>query len=130
MNTSGLGTLRVVGALIEASGLNMVTRRPMTSGSWPGAWEFPGGKREAGETFEACLVRELLEELGIEVALGQLFEEITHEYPERTVELKFFLCRLAKRQPQAIGCASFEWATREGLAKRKFTPAAESLLGR
>ena len=95
-----------------------------------GLWEFPGGKREPGETFEGCLVRELREELGVEVALGQAFEEITHDYPEKTVHLKFFLCRLAKGEPRAIGCAAYEWATREGLAKRDFPSADERLLER
>jgi mutator protein MutT len=95
-----------------------------------GLWEFPGGKREPGESFEECLIRELREELGIEVALGQAFEEITHDYPEKTVHLKFFLCRLAKGEPRAIGCAAYEWATRESLAKRDFPPADDCLLGR
>jgi len=95
-----------------------------------GLWEFPGGKREPGETFEDCLVRELREELGIEVALGQAFDEITHDYPGKTVHLKFFLCRLAKGEPRAIGCAAYEWATRERLSKRDFPPADERLLVR
>ena len=95
-----------------------------------GLWEFPGGKCEPGESFEACLVRELHEELAIEVALGQLFEEITHDYPEKTVNLKFFLCRLGKGEPQAIGCAAFQWATRESLARHKFPPADKRLLAR
>jgi mutator protein MutT len=95
-----------------------------------GLWEFPGGKREPGETFEGCLVRELREELGIEVAFGQAFEEITHDYPGKTVHLKFFLCRLAKGEPRTIGCAAYEWATRESLLKRDFTPADERLLDR
>ena len=95
-----------------------------------GLWEFPGGKREPGETFEDCLVRELREKLDIEIALGQVFEEITHDYPGKTVHLKFFLCRLAKAEPRAIGCASYEWATRESLAKRDFPPADERLLER
>ena len=93
-----------------------------------GLWEFPGGKREPGETFEDCLVRELREELGIEVSLGRAFAEITHDYPGKTVHLKFFLCRLAKGEPRTIGCAAYEWATKERLAKRDFPSADERLL--
>ena len=95
-----------------------------------GLWEFPGGKREPGETFEDCLVRELREELGIEVSLGRAFEEITHDYSGKTVQLKFFLCRLAKGEPRTIGCAAYEWATKERLAKRDFPSADERLLER
>ena len=75
-------------------------------------------------------MRELHEELAIEVALGQLFEQITHDYPEKTVNLKFFLCRLGKGEPQAIGCAAFEWVTMESLARHKFPPADKRLLAR
>ena len=101
----------------------LITQRPEGS-HLAGLWEFPGGKREPGESFEECLIRELREELGIEVALGQAI------YPEKTVHLKFFLCRLAKGEPRAIGCAAYEWATRESLAKRDFPPADDCLLGR
>ena len=107
----------------------LITQRP-AGAHLAGLWEFPGGKREPGESFEDCLARELREELGIEVALGQAFEEITHDYPERTVHLKFFLCRLAKGEPRAIGCAAFEWTTRESLTKRNFPPADKRLLRR
>lgn len=107
----------------------LITQRP-SGVHLAGLWEFPGGKLEQGETFEKCLARELREELAIEVALGQLFEEITHEYPERTVRLRFFLCRLAKGRPRAIGCAAFEWATRDRLAKRDFPSADKRLLRR
>jgi len=107
----------------------LITQRPVGT-HLAGLWEFPGGKLEQGETFEKCLARELREELAIEVALGQLFEEITHEYPERTVHLKFFLCRLAKGRPRAIGCAAFEWATRDCLAPRDFPSADKRLLRR
>ena len=95
-----------------------------------GLWEFPGGKCEPGESFESCLVRELNEELAIEVTLGPLFEEITHDYPEKTLNLKFFLCRLTKGEPQAIGCAAFQWATRQSLVRRNFPPADKRLLAR
>jgi len=107
----------------------LITQRPEGS-HLAGLWEFPGGKRESGESFEECLVREIHEELAIEIELGQLFEEIIHDYPEKTVRLKFFLCRLAKGEPKAIGCAAYEWAALESLAKREFPPADGRLLRR
>ena len=92
-----------------------------------GLWEFPGGKREADETFEECLVREIREELGIEISVGKLFEEITHAYQEKTVYLKFFVCRLLHGEPQPLGCAAFKWVGKSELADYKF-PAADAQL--
>jgi 8-oxo-dGTP diphosphatase len=92
-----------------------------------GLWEFPGGKREADETFEQCLVREIREELGIEISVGELFEEIFHDYPEKSVRLKFFICRLLHGEPQPLGCAAFKWIGKSELADYKF-PAADAQL--
>jgi 8-oxo-dGTP diphosphatase len=87
-------------------------------------WEFPGGKREAGETFEQCLHRELAEELGIEAQVGKLVESLTHDYSERTVHLKFFLCRWLRHEPRLIDCLNLAWITREELGQFHF-PAAD-----
>lgn len=95
-----------------------------------GLWEFPGGKREANETIERCLHRELKEELGIEVALGQALESVTHKYSVMTVQITFFLARLANGEPRAIECAGLEWVTRENLAKFQFPPADQRLISR
>ena len=95
-----------------------------------GLWEFPGGKREPGETFEECLARELREELGVEVSVGELFETLTHDYGDRCVHLKFFLCRLARGEPQMLGCAAVKWITRDGLDAHDFPAADAQLLER
>ena len=93
-----------------------------------GMWEFPGGKREPSETFDECLRRELKEELGIDVQVHQLVEEIVHEYPERKVLLRFYRCTLEKGEPAALGCADWRWITREELSKFEFPPADARLL--
>ncbi len=90
-------------------------------------WEFPGGKREPGETFVQCLIRELREELGVEVDVGELFESVTHAYVDKTVHLKFFLCRLSAGEPQPLDCAALKWVGREELATYTF-PAADAQL--
>jgi mutator protein MutT len=92
-----------------------------------GLWEFPGGKREADETFGDCLVREIREELGIEISTGELFEEITHDYPEKSIRLKFFIGEWISGQPQSLGCAAFKWIGKQELADYEF-PAADARL--
>lgn len=105
----------------------LITRRP-EGAHLGGLWEFPGGKREPDETFEQCLVRELREELGIAISVGELVADITHDYPGKTVRLKFFRCAWAEHEPQAIGCADFRWVNAAELASYKFPPADETLL--
>src|SRR5438128_1519588 len=85
-----------------------------------GLWEFPGGKREPNETYEECLRRELREELGIEVAVGGLIESISHDYPEKSVHLKFFRCMLLQNEPSPIGCDAVAWVTASQLAQYAF----------
>ncbi len=94
-----------------------------------GLWEFPGGKREAGESFEQCLKRELIEELGIGVAVGPVIDSVTHAYAEKTVHLKFFRCRLLEHEPQPLGCKAVAWVTRPELRLYQFPAADERLLG-
>src|ERR1019366_3107599 len=85
--------IEVSAALIFRDGKLLITQRQRDA-HLGGLWEFPGGKREPDETSEQCLGRELREELGIEVEVGELFEEISHTYPEKSVSLKFFVCKL------------------------------------
>lgn len=107
----------------------LITRR-YTDSHLGGLWEFPGGKREADESFEICLARELREELGVEVSVGDLIESVTHSYPEKTVHLRFFKCRLVNHEPQPLGCATCAWVGPDELSNFPFPPADARLLGR
>ena len=118
--------LEVSAALIFRKGKLLITQRHAHA-HLGGLWEFPGGKRERDETFEQCLVRELREELGVEIAVGGLFEEIIHAYPDKTVHLKFFVCRLLAGEPQALECAAFQWVVKSELNRYEF-PAADARL--
>jgi len=100
--------VEVSAALIFQHGKLLITRRN-AGVHLGGLWEFPGGKREQDETFERCLMRELREELGIKVEVGELFEEISHAYAGKTVHLKFFVCKLISGKPRTLDCAAFKW---------------------
>jgi mutator protein MutT len=115
--------IEVSAALIFHNGQLLITQRHAKV-HLGGLWEFPGGKREADETFEQCLVREIREELGIEISVGELFEEIFHDYPEKSVRLKFFIGRWISGEPKTLGCAAFHWIGKSELADYEF-PAAD-----
>ena len=119
-------SIEVSAGLIFRNGKLLITQRH-TGSHLGGLWEFPGGKREANETFEQCLARELREELGIEVEVGELLESLTHAYPEKTVVLKFFRCALKQHEPRALGCLDLKWITAAELREYEF-PAADARL--
>jgi 8-oxo-dGTP diphosphatase len=118
--------VEVAAGLVFRGGKVLITRRRPES-HLGGLWEFPGGKREAGESFEQCLVRELAEELGIEVQVHELAEELTHAYAEGPVHLKFFRCRWLRHEPRAILCQDWAWIGPEQLPDYPF-PAADARL--
>ena len=119
--------IEVSAALIFRAGKLLITQRHAKS-HLGGLWEFPGGKREAGETFEQCLVREIREELGVEIFVGELFEAIRHDYPEKSVHLKFFICKIFSGEPQPLDCAAVKWDDRSELEAHEFPSADAQLL--
>jgi mutator protein MutT len=119
-------SIEVSAALIFRDGKLLITQRHADA-HLGGLWEFPGGKREGGETFEECLVREIREELGADISVGELFEKIHHDYPEKSVHLKFFVCKIISGEPQPLDCAAVKWIGKDGLDTHKF-PAADARL--
>jgi mutator protein MutT len=119
--------IEVAAGLVFRDGRLLITQR-LPDDHLGGLWEFPGGKREQGETFEECVRRELKEELGIEVEVGGLLDRVAHRYPEKIVHLKFFRCKWRKHEPRALGCHAFAWITASQLNKYAFPGADEKLL--
>ena len=121
--------IEVAAGLLFSGDRLLIAQRP--SGTHlAGFWEFPGGKLDPGEDWDTCLRRELSEELGIQVQVGPLFEEVTHTYPTKTVRLRFLICTQWEGEPSPIGCAALEWISREQLGHFKFPPADERLIAR
>jgi 8-oxo-dGTP diphosphatase len=118
--------LEVAAGLVFRNGLLLITQRRWED-DLGGLWEFPGGKRQPPETFEACLERELKEELDIQVQVQELLEIITYPYPDKTVHLRFFRCAWRRHEPRPLECHAVAWVKREDLAHYRF-PAADAQL--
>ena len=108
------GVVNVTAAIIIEEGRVLITQRP-PGGRHPGAWEFPGGKVEPGETPEKCLARELSEELGIVVTVGEKLAEVRYAYHDLEIDLLAFRCDIASGRPQNIGCSAHGWVALEDL---------------
>jgi mutator protein MutT len=119
-------TIVVTAAVIENDGAFLVTRRQAGT-HLAGSWEFPGGKCNAGESLDACLRRELREELAAEAEIGTELHTTTHDYPDRRVELHFLSCRLLTEPSAALG-QEMRWVARADLAKLEFPPADGELI--
>ena len=91
-------------------------------------WEFVGGKVEPGETKEEALVRECLEELGVTIAVGNVFMEVEHVYPDLTVHLTLFHARIMEGVPQKLEHNDIQWITTEEIDQFAFCPADEEIL--
>jgi len=123
------GPVRVVAGVVVDGGRVLLTRRrPGTH--LEGLWEFPGGKVEAGESDAAALVRELREEIGVTVRVDEVFEFVTHAYPERTVALCFYRCRIVEGTPEALDVADVAWVALEDLPGYPLPPADAPLVDR
>ena len=121
--------LQVAAAVIEHRGRYLITCRE-AGVHLAGYWEFPGGKREADETFEACARREVFEEVGIEITATELLMITNYDYPDKSVELHFFTCSLARGEPRRLGCVDFRWVRPDELTEYSFPPADQPVVAR
>ena len=112
----------IAAGLIWRDGCLLITRRPENK-MLGGLWEFPGGKQESGETLEQCLVREIKEELGVDIDVGKGFISVKHAYSHFSITLHTFHCQLRNGEPRNIGVDDFAWVAPPDLRKHAFPRA-------
>ncbi len=122
-----MGYTEVVAALLSRGDAFMICRRPAHKARGL-LWEFVGGKVEPGETKEQALIRECREELDVEIAVGDEFMTVVHEYPDIAVRLTLYRCRIVSGVPKKLEHVDIRWITVGEIGDYEFCPADEELL--
>ena len=121
-----MNTIHVVAAVIRHEGRIFATQRGY--GEWKDWWEFPGGKIEPGESPEAALRREIREELGCEIAIGDLLTTIEYDYPTFHLSMQCYCCRLINSEPHLLEHEDARWLLPADLPTLRWLPADLSLI--
>jgi 8-oxo-dGTP diphosphatase len=123
----------VAAALYDAHGRVLIAQRPPGK-HMAGRWEFPGGKVGTGETDQHALMRELTEELGISVSAARPLLTISHDYPDRSVELSMWVVERYTGEPRSLDGQQLKWVPPTALleedvleADRPFIEALQQL---
>ena len=120
--------LRVVAAaMFDGAGRVLIAQRPEGK-HMAGWWEFPGGKVAQGESDAQALVRELREELGVETRVESEIMTLSHEYPDRTVELVLWRATLLGGTPRGLDGQALKWVACSSLANEHLLPADEPFI--
>jgi A/G-specific adenine glycosylase len=115
------------GVIWDDRGRLLITQRH-AGGMLGGLWEFPGGKQEPGETLEACLVREIEEELGIQIAVGAKLVAVPHTYTHLKITLHAYECRWVSGTPQTLDVAAWAWVQTADLLQYAFPVTDQKVL--
>ena len=117
----------IAAGVIWKRGRILIDRRK-PEGLLGGLWEFPGGKVEAGETLAQALRREVREELGIRIRVGEEFLAVDHAYSHFRITLHAMECEYVSGEPRAIGCDAFKWVRPGALDAYAFPKANRKVL--
>jgi len=107
----------------------LIAQRPLT-GLLGGLWEFPGGKQEPGESLPAALKREIQEELGMEIKVGEFLTSIKHAYTHFRITLHAFHAVHTAGEPQHLGVADHVWVTLQDLNTYPFAVTDQKIIAR
>lgn len=116
-------TVKVVGAIIENEYGEILCALRSPEMVLPNKWEFPGGKVEKGESLQAAIEREILEELDCTIEAGEIFNTTTHEYDNIIVNLTCIKCKIIDGLPMSNEHSELIWFRRENLDSLKWANA-------
>lgn len=119
-------TIKVAAAAIVRDGKVFATQRGY--GEFKDGWEFPGGKIEAGETAEEALVREIREELEVEIEVEKLLDVVEYDYPQFHLSLMCFICRIKSGEPVLKEHEAAKWLGQEELTSVEWLPADQIIV--
>lgn len=119
-------TIRVVAAIICDGDRIFATQR--AGGEFKGGWEFPGGKIEPGETPEQALIREIKEELEMEIEVDSFFDKVVYDYPTFHLDMDCFLCRFTGGEMHLNDHSQGKWLTAATLDTVGWLPADKGLI--
>lgn len=119
-------TIEVAAAIIKNENKILATQRGY--GEFQGAWEFPGGKIEAGETPEEALIREVKEELDTEIEVEEWIEIVEYDYPSFHLTMHCFFCKIISGNLVLKEHEAAKWLTRDELDSVKWLPADLGLI--
>jgi mutator protein MutT len=111
----------VTAGLIWRQGTLLIAKRPPGS-HLAGYWEFPGGKQEKKESLPGCLIREIREEVGLEVAVEKQLLTLRHAYASRSITLHVFQCVVVSGDPEPLEGQELEWVHPSRLRQYRFPP--------
>ncbi len=114
--------VEVAAGLIIRDGKILIARR-LDNAHLGGLWEFPGGKRQPDESFKACLKREVMEELGLTIAVHEQVYSAEHHDLQHHIRLRFYRCTVLAGEPRPLGCAAYRWITPAEISAYPFPPA-------
>ena len=119
-------TIRVVAAVIRERDKIFATQRGY--GEFKGGWEFPGGKIEEGEIPQEALLREIKEELDVEIAVGDLIDTIEYDYPTFHLSMDCFWVEIISGEVVLKEHESMKWLTKDSLDSIEWLPADVSII--